>query len=254
MKRIYLILFSVTISSFFLPGCFLVKKIAGADIDAEQFQKAREAKMYEIKSKTSSVLLERLSKPDPISNADITFYLSEEFLNKVARQYNSTNGWLDESTPYTINSVDLKVNYGSAIASMGLKAKSNKYNVLVNLTMDCILNLELKGNELQLQMEPFNIAPAVDAKGLLSSADEIIQNLIKINLANISKSMPPISIPINIANQMAIPGSKTNIKDKVNLLVVNPERIIDYKMKIKEILFLENAAFVALNLEKAEVK
>ncbi len=257
MKEVFLllkILIILLISSTLLNGCFVVKKIAGADIDQERFDRAREAKMYEIRSRFSSALAKRLAANDPIENADLTFYLSEEFLNKVAKQYNNTSGWLDESTPYLIKEVDLKVHNGSSIVSLTLLANSRKYNVDVFLTLDCILSLELNGSDIVLNLEPFNISPDVNAKGILSSADEIIHNLIKINLANIGNSIPKLKIPINIDNSITIPGSRTNIKDKFNLLIVNPNRTLNYKLKIKEILFFEKTAFVALNLAGTEVK
>jgi len=237
-----------------LNGCFIAKKIAGADIDAEQFARAREAKMYEIRSVSSGNLARRIAKGDSFDNADITFYLSEDFLNKIAAGYNEASGWLDGSTPYLIKKVDIKLHNGSAIASVAMIAKNTKYNVDVFLTMDCILTFQAVGNDLALKMEPFNISPNVSTGALLSSAEEIIQNLIKINLANIGNSMPQIKIPMNIENKMYIPGSRTTIKDKVNLLVVSPQRELGYKLKITDILFFEKKTLVALNIEKVEVK
>lgn len=244
----------LSLSSLLLSGCFVIKKIAGADIDQERFDKARQAKMYEIRSNHSLLLSKRLATNDPIENADLTFYLSEEFLNKVAKQYNNTSGWLDDATPYLIKEVDLKVHNGSSIVSLTLLANNRKYDVDVFLTLDCILSLELSVSDIVLNLEPFNISPDVSAKGILSSADEIIHNLIKINLANIGNSIPKLKIPINIENSISIPGSRTNIKDKVNLLIVNPNRTLNYKLQLKEILFFEKTAFVGLNLAGTEVK
>ena len=237
-----------------LSGCYVAKKIAGADIDPKRFAKAREAKMLEIRSLESENLVRRLSGKDALDNADVTCFLSEDFLNRVASGYVNTNGWLDANTSYIIKKVALNIKNGSAIATLAILANSNKYTVDVDLTMDCIMTFQVAGNDLVLKLEPFNISPAVSAKGLYSYASDIIQNLISINLANIGNTMPKIKIPLNIENKMNIPGSRTNISNKINLLIANPERFINFKLVIKEVLFFEKTTFVALNLQKVEVK
>lgn len=237
-----------------MQSCFIVKKIAGADIDHEQFAKAREAKMHEIRLEAGNDILKRLNNGDPIENADISFYLSQNFLNKIAHQYDSSKGFLDQSTTYIIKSVSLSLKNGAAILSLNMTAHNSEHNVDVDIATDCLLSLKVSNNELVTQLEPFNIAPTTTSRGILASADELINNLIKINLANLGKTMPQIKIPLDITNNMTIAGTKTQIKDKINLIIKSPTRIIDYKLKLKEVLIFENKAFVALNIDKVEIK
>jgi hypothetical protein len=237
-----------------IEGCFILKKMTGSDIDPVQFQKAREAKMLEVKSQALTQLTNRLQQNNPIENSDITIYINQELLNKIAQQYVSATGWLDEATSYEIKSVNLILNSGSAIASLGLNAYNKTHNVRVDMTLDCIMTFEIVNNELTTKLEPFNISPSVTAGGILASADEIISNLIKINLANLNKNFPPLKIPINFANNVIISENKTDIRDKVNLSINSPKRSINYNFKIKEVLVFEGRLFISLNIENIEVK
>jgi len=237
-----------------LTSCSVVKKIAGADFDALQFAKAREAKMFETRFMSASALSSRLAKQQALDASDINFYLSQNLLTRIVKQYDSASGWLDDATSYIIYKSNLSLKNGSAIVSLDLSAHNAKYNVDVDLVLDCIMTLEMTNNELFIKLEPFNISPAVTAAGLLSSTEEIIQNLIKINLANINKNFPPMKIPLEFANAMNVEKSKTVIKDKINMLIISPQRKINYMLKLKEILIFEGSVYVAMNVENLEVK
>jgi hypothetical protein len=256
IRKLLLIMFLLTFFylTFCFEGCFLVKKIAGADIDQARFEKDREAKALEVQAKSLYVLKNRLSQANPIDEADITFYLSQDFLNKIVHQYDSSTGWLDKSVSFKINSVNLKLNDGSAIASLGMIAHHDPTNIDIDLMMDCLFMMELVNDDLICKLEPYNISPVVKGGGILASADEIISNLIKINLASLDKKFPPIKLPVNFQNQLDFPANKMEIKEKVNMIITNPQRIVRYKIKMKEILIFEGKAFVALNVENVEVK
>ena len=220
-----------------LGGCFLVKKIAGADIDPVQFEKARQAKVLNVRY-----------------DHDITCFISNELINKIARQYENSAGAIDASTTYVIQKVTVSLKNGSGIASLGMKAHSEKYSLDLNLTMDCLIALETVNNELVLKLEPFNITPEVTIGGMFSSADEIVSNLIKINLADMGQKFPPLKIPLNFANQLIIQPTKMEIHDKINMLITSPQRNVGYNLKIKEIWIFDSRAFVAMNVEKVEVR
>lgn len=250
MKLILILFFS----AIALQGCSVFKKIAGADIDPEQFEKARQARMLEVKFQYSAKLAKRLTEGEPLDNADISFFLSESFLDKLVNQYVGAKGWLDNTTNYTVQSIDLTLHNGSAIATLKLDARSEKFNVDVKLTMDCILALEQKEKDITAIIEPFNISPDVDAKGILGGTDEIIANLVKINLAQMGKNFPPIKIPVEFINKFEMNDTNMEIKDKVNLIVKSPKRSINYSLRLKEILIFEGKAFISLNLVNTEVK
>lgn len=253
MKKV-LLLIVIVVSLASLDGCFLAKKIAGADIDNEQFDKAREAKMLEVKAKNLESLSRKLDKGSNAWNFDLVFNFSEEMLNKIIRQYDSTSGWFDNETKYFIKNMQLKVENGSAIVSIGMIAKSLKYNVDVDLITDCVLSFEIINNELQLHLEPFNISPSVKASGMLSSADELIKNLIKINLANLEKSLPQMKIPVNFTNKIPLRKNVIEIRDKVNLQINIPESQISYKINLKDVICLSGNVLVTMNIENVEVK
>lgn len=253
MKKIFygVFLFFIVIS---LTGCFIIKKMAGADIDNEQFDKAREAKMLEIKALNLESLSKKLDKGSNALSFDLVFNFSEELLNKVLHQYDSTSGWFDPETKYFIKSMNLKVENGSALVSMGMIANSLKYNVDVDLVTDCLLTFEIINNELVLRLEPFNISPNVTAKGVLSSADEIIKNLIKINLADLEKNLPQMKFPVSFTNQVKIDKNVIDITEKVNLSITVPDSRINYRLKIKDIICLSKQVLLTMNVENVEVK
>jgi len=241
------------ITIFSINGCFL-KMIAGADIDAEQFKAAREAKMLEIKTKYSEILADKISKGALNDNSDITLSIGPSLINKIASQYDSTKGWLNPENSYIIKGIKTTFNYGSCIATINLTAHNYSYNVNVDLTLDCLITLEIINNELVMQFEPYNISPVVTAKGLLSSAEEVIANLIKINLANLNKNFPPVKIPISIKNYVNMQGTQISVTDKVNMLINSPSRNISYALSIKDILIFKEKVLVYVNTDNIEVK
>ncbi len=237
-----------------LNSCGIINSLAGANINQEQFSNAREAKILEIRSQKALKLSQRLLQKDDFKNADIVIYLDKPFLNKIAKQYDSSKGWIDPVTNYTINYINVDLNNGSAIMSFGILAHNTKYNVDVNLVMDCLLTFELENNNLVTNIEPFNIVPQAKAGIFLKSTEGIIENLIKINLANLSKNFPPMKMPINFANNFSIAGTNTEIKEKVNMKILNPERKVSFSLKIKEILVFDTKVMVSINIENLGVK
>lgn len=253
-KLISVLLFcSLIILLFSIESCSIVKKMAGADIDSLQFAKAREAKILEIRLNSIKKLKKRLENNSPIQNADMSFFISENVINNLAQCYIGSKGWLDATTSYTVDSVSLHILNGASILSIKMKANSSKFNVDVNMALDCLLDLEMVNNELITKIEPFNISPIVDARGILGASDEIISNLIKINLADIGNKFPPFKIPVDFANEFKINRTKTNIKDRINLSVISPDILLKYNIKIHEILMFDNRIYVAVNINNIDI-
>ena len=253
-KEKEIIIIAVLLTVALLQGCGIVKKMAGADIDPVQFEKARTAKMLAVKMNSAESLARRLAKGDAVENADVTVILEKQLLLKLLAQYNGSQGLLDKATSYVIKDIKLNLYGGCAIDSLALDAKNTQHNVDVALSLDCILAFVQGKNDIELQLEPFNISPEVTVKGWLSSADEIIMNLIKINLADIGKNFPPLKIPLTFDNKFNVEESKTVIKDKANIEIIAPKRIVDYRIRLNEALIFEQNVFISLNLEKIEVK
>lgn len=250
-KRLFIVIIICSIS---ITGCFIVKKITGADIDEEQFDKAREAKVTLVKANNLEALSKKLDNKSELLDFDVFISINEILLNKILHQYDSTSGWFDSDTRYFIDKMILKVENGSSIVSIIMIAHSNKYNVDVNLITDCLLSFEISGTELLLHLEPFNISPYVEVKGLLSSADELIKNLIKVNLANLEKNLPQMKVPLSFNNVIAIPKNSIEIKDKINMRIDIPTQNINYKLKIKDILCIDENVLITMKIERVEVK
>jgi hypothetical protein len=254
INKTVLLLFSFSFTLLSFSGCFVVKKLAGADVDLEQFAKAREAKVLEVQLAAAQSLSQRLGRGGPLENADLVFYMNQELVNKAAKQIVGTTGWLDSTTSYIVQSVNVILYNGSAIASLGLLAHSNSYGMDVQLTMDCSLSFRIENTELVALIEPFNIAPVVKATGLLSSFEEIIRNIIALRVGNMSKDFPPMKFPIDFTSQVKMDGTATNIAAKLNMQVLNPQRLIRYRLTLKEFLVFSGKAFFALNITNVEAK
>lgn len=249
MKKL-LILLSFAAIAAGATSCVLVEKIAGADVDEERFRAARLAKMLELRQNAAEKLRKRLAAGDPIENADALVNLSEAFLNRLAEQYNSTRGALDESMTYVVRSVELDLDFGSAIVSLDMRASHSGYGVDVDLTTDCVMSFEKKDEFLVLRLEPFNISPNVETGVLLAGTKNIIKNLVKVNLAELEKKFPPIKIPLELNSSIDVPANSSSIRDKINLDVEIPARKIEYGFKLKEILILEGRVVAAFMFDK----
>ncbi|MBM2813300.1 MAG: hypothetical protein HW421_62 [Ignavibacteria bacterium] len=249
-----IIIFLILLGLEMLTGCSIFKKAAGVDIDAEQFEAARRAKISRLKAESLQNLSARLSKTDPIDNADFCIQLSDDFLGKIVNQYEQTEGWLDANTNFSIKKINVAIEDGYASASLGMIAHNNKFNVELELITDCLVTLEMKNGELVLSLEPFNISPTATGKGVASLAEEIIENLVKINLAGLGSKLPEIKIPLGFSNSMNFPSTNFTIRDKVNLQLTRQMNTIDYKIKLKELLIFKGNIFIALNLESVKVR
>lgn len=252
LRSIYFVL--VISGLYIFQGCFLVRKIAGADIDSLQFERAREAKMYEIRLAALGNLNKRLTESKDLEDSDFSVYLSRDLLERIVRQYESSSGWLDASTSFTINEANLALKDGSAVVSLLLSAYNSSYNVSVDLKMDCILSITSKGNDLSAQIEPFNITPQVSAAGILSSAEDLIRDLIKINVANLGNQFPELKIPVSFSNTFKFESSRSEVRDKINLVVSQPQRNIQYQLILKDIFIFRDAVFVSMNIGKVDIK
>ncbi len=249
-------LFTVVTFSLLLAGshgCTIIKKLSGSDIDAEQFAKAREAKISEIRLKNLERLTARLQSGNDIYNSDFNFALSRDLITKIVRQYENSSSWLDEDTPYRIKTVSVELNNGSAIASLAIQAYNKFYKVNVNLVMDCLISVEPSGSDLEIKIEPFNISPNVKAGWTPEIFEEIIGDIIKLNLADIGNKLPPLKIPLDIENNFEIKGDDIVVKDKINLLINNPSRTINFKLRLQDVLIFSEAVFLSLNIDKVGV-
>ncbi|MBI5648253.1 MAG: hypothetical protein HY962_15080 [Ignavibacteriae bacterium] len=235
-------------------GCGIVRTVAGADIDAEQFAASREAAVTRIRADAATALARRLENREPVTQADVVVTFGTEAVNKALAQVVGVPGRLDEQTPYVVRGATAALRNGCAIVSLALDARNEDYAVDVRLLMDCVLTLSFEKDGLVARLEPFNIAPDVSAGGLLSAASDIIRDLIKVRLARLGEDLPPIVLPVESASTFPVEGSRVQVRSGINLDIDSPRRVLRTTLRIKEALFFEGRMLVALNLANAEAK
>lgn len=237
-----------------LPGCALLRAAAGADIDSERFEQARRAAMLEMRAASAVALARRIASGDPVNNADVVVTFTESAVNKAASQLVGARGRLDESTTYVVRKVSVSLYNGAAVASLELDARNDKYDVDVMLVMDCLLVAVMDRDRLITRLEPFNISPDVTAGGLLSGAEEILRDVLKIRLATLGKDLPPMEYPVDFAGVVPVPAASTRVSSGLNLMIESRRRVLRYAMKIKEVLVFEGVILAGLNLTEAREK
>ncbi len=242
--------FSIAIS---LSGCVIGRQMAGADFNQEEFSKYREAKISELRYQKAKELETKLNNTSPVK-PEIQLSLNKAMLDKIGRQYINSTGWIDNVTSYVIKNMKTELNYGSALMTFSILAYNEKYNVNVDLLMDCIIGFEFKNEELLLQLEPFNITPIAKAGGLLSTTEDLIERMVQKNLGSMSTSYPPFKFPVNIKKEYILQSSKMSVRDKINMDIESLEKKVDYTINVTDISIFEDVVQVGLNLTKVEVR
>lgn len=249
-SSLFLLFFTFTFCS-----CSLLRTLTGTELDPEQFAKAREATLNEIRLRCAESLQKRLISSDPIDNAGVVMFIQEEALNKAARVLDSTRGWLNQNTRMLIRSIRIKLYNGVAIASLALDAVSDSYPVAVKLNMDCVLYLTLdEKQQLVGRMEAVNISPDVAAGGILHGSEEMIRNIVSIKLARLDEQLPSYIFPVDFKQQTAIDTFESRSEQKVNITLSSPRRLLNSTFQLKEILIFQSKLLIALNVKQVEVK
>jgi hypothetical protein len=235
-------------------GCSVVRTLAGADFDAEQLDKAREAAMMQVRADGAKQLAARLSRTDRVDDADIVVVFGQRFVQRAAQQLVGARGWLDPATSYVIDSVMMSLRPGAAIATLRLRAHQDTYGVDVDMMLDCIMSYRTMGRELLCVLEPYHIAPAVSTGALLSGVKDVIRDVITIRVASLSRDIPPMKFPLDITSQYAVEGGTVAVRNGINLDLFSPRRLVECELTIKDALIMEDAFVLGLNVKRAEVK
>ncbi len=237
-----------------LPGCAIVRSIAGGNVDHARYEKAREAASLETRYRGALLLADRLQKGADPADADLVLRLQEDFLVRTLQQMQGREGWLDEETRYRIDSVDARMYPGSALVTLDLLARNEGYGVDLRLIMDCQLALLPDGDALLLEMEPYNVVPAASASGLLAPAEQLIEDVIRVKLGSMKQQFPPLRLPLRFDDQVTIDGTMSKVSGTPNLVITAPRRIVDYNLRIKDILLFDRVALVSIDLESVAVR
>ena len=247
----FIILF---ICSLQFCGCFVLKSVTGTNIDIEELSKAREVKVAKLKYDGISKLNSRLQNNDPIENADLIFYFSESLLNKTASQLDSVKGWVDSLNSYSIKNIRVKINDGSALGIISVNVFNLKYNVSVDLLIDCVISFKIDSNKLFLHFEPFNIIPFVEASGLISIVEDVIADILTVKLSNLNEQLPLFQIPIDFNNQFNIIENKIAVRNIMNMDILIPQHQLKYAIQLKEVLLFKEKVLVAFNINNIQIK
>jgi hypothetical protein len=251
MKRI---LIPVLLLPLLFSGCALVRSMAGGNVDRERYELAREAAAMEIRHRAALQLSDRLlQEPDP-TDADLVLQLEEDFVLRMLDQLEGRRGWLDPETPYVIDSIDGDLHHGSALVALHLRVRNEGYGVDVRLLMDCRLALLPDGDALRVEFEPYHVSPDVAAGGLLSAAEDLISDVIRVKLGTLRDQFPPMRLPLGIEDQVQIDGSVTRVQGTPNLVIDTPRRLLTYDLRLRDVLIFDRHVLVSANLASLRVK
>ncbi len=237
-----------------LTGCALVSSIAGGNVDRERYALAREAAALDVRHHAALKLSERLLRPPDPLDADLVLQLQEDLVLRLLGQLRGRRGWLDAETPYVIDSLHGDLHHGSALVTLHLRVRNEDYGVDVRLLMDTQLALLPDGDALRVEFEPYHVAPDVQAGGMLAAAEDLIADVIRVKLGTLRKQFPPLRLPLGIEDHIAIDGNSTRVRGTPNLVVSTPRRLLDYSMKIQDVLIFDRHLLVSVNLQSLRVK
>lgn len=238
----------------FTPGCSVVRSVTGTEVDAERFANAREAQALALRVEKAMELASYLETNDPYDNGSMTVQLGSRFLNHIAQWYKGKKGRLDEDTRYTVDSISVALHHGSATATLALTAKHESYGIELGLFMDCQVLIEKAGEKLKFILEPYNIRPVVESTGFLVGTATMIENIVKMKLANLADDFPPLTLPLVFENRMELDNQHFSVRKQINMDISIPRRAIDYQYSISDILLMREAVFVILTLDKVDVR
>ncbi|MCB2206410.1 hypothetical protein KQI65_16825 [bacterium] len=237
-----------------LTGCSLLRSAAGGNVDRERYALAREAAALEVRHQGVLQLSDRLlRKPDP-SDADLVLQLREDFILRMLAQLRGRKGWIDAETAYVIDSVDGDLYNGSALVTLHLNVRNEGYGVDVRLLMDTQLALVPDGDALRVEFEPYHVAPDVQAGGVLSAAEDIIADVIRVKLGTLREQFPPLRLPLGIDQQLTISGGSTPYEGTPRLVINTPRRLLDYNMQLRDVLIFDDFVLVSANLTTLRVR
>jgi len=237
-----------------LSGCALVGSIAGGNVDRERYALAREAAAMDVRHRGALQLSERLLRdPDP-SDADLVLQLEEDFVLRMLGQLRGRRGWLDVETPYVIDSIRGDLHHGSALVTMHLTVRSEAHGVDVRLLMDTQLAVLPDGDALRVEFEPYHVTPDVQAAGLLSAAEEVIADVIRVRLGTLREQFPPLRLPLGVDQQLTIDGSTSRVRGTPNLDIRIPRRLLSYSLQLRDVLIFDRHVLVSADLRTVRVK
>lgn len=257
MKKVFALIFF----PFVINACSIVNKFLGADVDPEQLDLARKARMLEVQSTAIENQLKYIARSNNILKSDFVFKINESLLNKLAEQYVGVGGWLDTENSFIIQSTKISLKFGSASGSISLIAHNHKHNVDVHLVSDCIVELQESNSvdksnsfpKVRMKLIPYNINVVVLSTGIFAYFKEIVENLVKINLVNLENNLPPIEIPLEFNSNVEIPGINYINKVKVNFILFTDKQRIVINIKVKDILIFDGFAVITANLSRFDL-
>ena len=236
-------------------GCALVREIAGVEFDREAFDLARRAKVLELHAGRLARQAKTLANIDILEQADFLFLISEDGVQAFADRLDSITDALDEGTEYTIRRVGVRLKDGAAFATIDAHVDARGYGVGIDIIMDAILVFTLREqNVVEGRFELFNISPKITKEGIFLGNEDLLENILRRELAGIGRKMPAFRIPVAMPGIVAIRGTRKDVKTKPRFIFTSPNRLVRYRIRLVHTLFFEGKALLAFSLEEIRVE
>jgi hypothetical protein len=195
-------------------------------------------RLYELRR-----LRDQLQLADPLRDSDVVVILSERAISKAAQQLIGLEFLLSNGSVLKLTSVQSELKAAAAIFKIGIQAKSSR---TINLQLIGRINSgEFEKGALRL---PLQVTDVKLMNGGLSSL--FLKTLFGewLNPRTWNKELPPIEIPMEIAETMRIPAGRFDVAGDLPMEISTPEYHAPLKFTVTSLLALDKRAVVSLRL------
>jgi len=190
-------------------------------------------------------LRDQLQLSNSLRDSDITVILNEHVISEAAQQLVGLEFLLSNGSVLKLTSVESDLKAAAAIFKIGIQAKSS---VTVNLQLVARINSgELEKGALRL---PLRVTDVKLMSGRLSSL--FLKTFIGdwLNPEKWNKELPPIEIPVEIAETMRIPAGRFEVGGEMPMEISTPDFQAPLKFTLTSLLVLDKRLVVALRLDE----
>ncbi len=236
-------------------GCALVREIAGVEFDKEAFDLARQAKVLELHAERLARQAKTLANNDILEKTDFLFLISEDGVQAFADRLDSITDTLDDQTSYTIRHVRVSLQDGAAFATIDAHVNARGYGVGIDVVMDAILVFTLREQGVvEGRFELFNISPKITKEGIFLGNEELLENILRRELAEIGRKLPVFQVPVTMPGIVPIKGTRVEVITRPRFVLTSPNRLARYRLRLVHSLFFDGKALLAFSLEEITVE
>lgn len=190
-------------------------------------------------------LRDQLQLADPLRDSDVLVILSERAISEAAQQLVGLEFLLSNGSVLKLTSVECELKAAAAIFKIGIQAKSSR---TINLQLIGRINSgEHEKGALRL---PLRVTDVKLMNGGLSSL--FLKTLFGewLNPRTWNKELPPIEIPMEIAETMRIPAGRFDVTGDLPMEISTPEYQAPLKFAVTSLLALDKRAVISLRLDQ----